>query len=315
MAIETLNSASISVAGTDLSDHCVQIDIDDGVVEKDALVGVIEAACERWRIPFFSCRGYTSQSELHAAGKRLARRAAVRDQDPLVLHLGDHDPSGIDMTRDITERVSMFARRGVEVRRLALSMAQVEELSPPPNPAKITDSRARRYIQEYGDESWELDALTPNYIADLIAAEVEDELDADEWAEALQTEETGGRSCVCSPTSGRRPRSGLRTSTAEVRDGDGLRRQGAVPGAGPSDGDGDAAPRAPAAPDVPVGPGGRDHGRGQARGFDDGCTFHVVGALGESGLAIYGTDRDLAEALRAAREVDYPPPVAQYGGD
>ena len=77
-----------------------------------------------------------------------------RHQDGIILHLGDHDPSGMDMTRDIQDRMDLFVGpgRSIEVKRLALNMDQVREYSPPPNPAKITDSRAEAYIQEYGDE-------------------------------------------------------------------------------------------------------------------------------------------------------------------
>ena len=38
MAITTLNNASILVGAVDLSDHCVKISIDDGVVETDGVV-------------------------------------------------------------------------------------------------------------------------------------------------------------------------------------------------------------------------------------------------------------------------------------
>ena len=47
-------------------------------------------------------------------------------------------------------------------------MEQIEEFSPPPNPAKLTDSRCGSYIRKYGDESWELDALEPRVITELI---------------------------------------------------------------------------------------------------------------------------------------------------
>jgi hypothetical protein len=93
-------------------------------IEKDALVGVIEPVCERYRVPFFACRGYTSQSEQYRAGKRF-EGVQNKGQKPIVLHLGDHDPSGIDMTRDNTDRLKMFAGEDVEVRRLALNMDQV----------------------------------------------------------------------------------------------------------------------------------------------------------------------------------------------
>ncbi|WP_210302598.1 hypothetical protein [Phyllobacterium sp. 628] len=157
-------------------------------IEKDALVGVIEPICNRLRVPFFACRGYTSQSEQYRAGKRFA--ASYRNgKRPLVLHLGDHDPSGLDMTRDNGDRLRMFARHGVMVRRLALNMEQVEQYSPPPNPAKETDSRFENYREQYGDESWELDALNPPIIEALIQEALDDVIDADAWQEVIEREE------------------------------------------------------------------------------------------------------------------------------
>ena len=110
-------------------------------------------------------------------------------QVPLILHLGDHDPSGKDMTRDITDRLSEFSGGEIEVKRLALNMPQVEQYNPPPNPAKITDSRAEKYIEEFGQESWELDALEPAVIAELIRNAVYEVRDVDQWDEAVKKEE------------------------------------------------------------------------------------------------------------------------------
>lgn len=156
-------------------------------IEKDALIGVIEPICQRYRVPYFACRGYASQSEIYDAGKRFAR-VARGYQTPLVLHLGDHDPSGIDMTRDLQERLSLFAGRHVEVRRLALNMSQIEEYDPPPNPAKDTDARFEGYRDEFGDESWELDALDPDVISDLIEDQFKEEIDPADWMESIKKE-------------------------------------------------------------------------------------------------------------------------------
>ena len=158
-------------------------------IEKDALVGVIEGVCNELDIPFFSCRGYTSQSEMWSAAMRLKSHRKGK-QTPLILHLGDHDPSGKDMTRDITDRLSEFSGGIVEVRRLALNMPQVEHYNPPPNPAKITDSRAEGYIAEFGDESWELDALEPAVIAALIRDETNAVRNAALWAAQVKEEAT-----------------------------------------------------------------------------------------------------------------------------
>ena len=138
-------------------------------VEKDALVDIVGQACTPLDTPYFSCRGYTSQSEMWSAAQRFISQD-YRD-NRVIIHLGDHDPSGIDMTRDIQERLQMFGA-DVYVKRVALTMNQIGTYNPPPNPAKITDSRASKYIDEYGNESWELDALEPQVITDLITNEV-----------------------------------------------------------------------------------------------------------------------------------------------
>jgi hypothetical protein len=76
-------------------------------VEKEALAGVIEQVANRHDVAFFSCRGYVSQSEVWGAARRIG--AYIEGgQNVVVLHLGDHDPSGIDMTRDMRERIDTF---------------------------------------------------------------------------------------------------------------------------------------------------------------------------------------------------------------
>lgn len=67
-------------------------------------------------------------------------------------------------------------------------MDQVEEYGPPPNPAKLTDTRAGDYVALYGDESWELDALAPNVMQDLIRDKVLQYRDDDIYNEVMEKE-------------------------------------------------------------------------------------------------------------------------------
>ena len=159
-------------------------------IEKEALAGVFSRVCNELSVPFFCCRGYTSQSEMWTAGRRLAAHAQA-GKKPLVLHFGDHDPSGMDMSRDITDRLALFAGSAVRLHRLALNMAQVDQYSPPPNPAKTTDSRFEAYLTAYGDESWELDALDPTVLSTLVRDEVLRVRDETAWGAALAREERG----------------------------------------------------------------------------------------------------------------------------
>lgn len=156
-------------------------------VEKAALEGVVGHICNQLRVDFFSCRGYNSQSEQWRAGRRFACYIA-KGQTPIVFHLGDHDPSGIDMTRDNKDRLSLFAGVPINVQRLALNMNQIERYRPPPNPAKVTDSRFEDYRRNFGDESWELDALEPTVIHDLIEDAVLRIRDNTRWDAALRME-------------------------------------------------------------------------------------------------------------------------------
>jgi hypothetical protein len=156
--------------------------------EKDALMGVFERVAQNYRIPSFSCRGYTSDSEVWSGAQRL-RAIGRKNKDIVILHFGDHDPSGIDMTRDIGDRLRLFgAPRTLDIRRLALNMDQVEEYDPPPNPAKETDSRFANYQAEYGDDSWELDALEPSVLEGLVVKELLTLIERDPWADEIERE-------------------------------------------------------------------------------------------------------------------------------
>lgn len=163
-------------------------------IEKDALVGVLERPCEELDVRYFSCRGYTSASAMWRAAGRLKTYERA-GQDTVILHLGDHDPSGIDMTRDIQDRLALFGST-VEVRRIALTMDQVDQYNPPPNPAKMSDARASGYVDLYGDQSWELDALDPVTIGDLVRDSVLPYRDETAWDAATEQMEEDRSSLV-----------------------------------------------------------------------------------------------------------------------
>lgn len=156
-------------------------------VEKAALEGVVGSICNSLRVDYYATRGYDSQSQQYRAGQRLANYIR-RGQRPIIFHLGDHDPSGIDMTRDLQARLELFTGVPVIVQRLALNMNQVDKYNPPPNPAKINDPRAGDYIARFGHSSWELDALDPRVIQDLISSNIALIRDESMWSSALAEE-------------------------------------------------------------------------------------------------------------------------------
>lgn len=183
-------------------------------IEKDALAGVIEGPCTELDVPYLSCRGYTSSSEMWRSAQRLVSYLKA-GQRVTILHMGDHDPSGIDMTRDIRDRLELFlahhahwgdavpegaevpdggsaygwVRDRFTVDRIALTWDQVQDYDPPPNPAKMSDSRAADYVANYGHESWELDALEPSVLDALVRDNVGLLLDDELWDEAIAAED------------------------------------------------------------------------------------------------------------------------------
>jgi hypothetical protein len=156
------------------------------VVEKEALVGVFQNVCWQFDVPLLAARGYPSASVVREFARTEIEHNS--DKDVLILHFGDHDPSGIDMTRDLEDRFEMFGHGcEFELKRMALNYDQIEELKPPPNPAKATDARFVSYRKRFGASSWELDALPPTVLSNMARDEILAHVDTAAW----KTWETG----------------------------------------------------------------------------------------------------------------------------
>lgn len=167
------------------------------IVEKEALAGVLERVCREYDVPLLAARGYPSGSVLRefTVSDLLPcwdRKRNTWAQEPFLLHLGDHDPSGIDMSRDLSNRIRTFISGEHKPDhllpeqmfvRVALNMDQIEDQQPPPNPAKTTDARFKAYAAEHGDESWELDALRPQFLHQLVEDQIEGVIERDSWDE------------------------------------------------------------------------------------------------------------------------------------
>jgi hypothetical protein len=144
-------------------------------VEKDALSGVLAPLASEYHVTMMVNRGYSSQSAMYDSSKRFIDADAP--EGCILFYLGDHDPSGEDMVRDIQDRLEMFGVDNLRVEKLALTMAQVRQYNPPPNPAKMSDPRAGDFVAQHGGTSWEVDALPPDVLQQLIRAAFSDVVD------------------------------------------------------------------------------------------------------------------------------------------
>jgi hypothetical protein len=153
-------------------------------VEKNAAIGVVERVARERGITYFAGVGYCGVSAL----KRNADRLLEKIQNglrPIVYYLGDHDPSGLDMDSDYARRLGEFTKYEIDIRRIALTIDQVREYNPPPNWAKVSDSRCDWYVAQFGEECWELDALQPADLHQIIDRAIERDFDREAWNKGL----------------------------------------------------------------------------------------------------------------------------------
>ena len=194
-------------------------------LEKDALAALVSNVARKYRVLTFPSRGYSSLTKIaEAICERFYDRFFAL-KPVLVLHFTDHDPSGLDMTRDVEARVKDYFGRMIneetlirlrrdhpelshdevyklyeekiedykrrlrnqrfielfEIKRMALTYDQVKEFDLAPNPTKMADARSPKYVAEYGDECWELDALPPDELERIVDEAVKDHIDEKAW--------------------------------------------------------------------------------------------------------------------------------------
>ena len=144
-------------------------------VEKDALSGVLSRTTDHYHVHLMVNRGYSSCSAMYDAYERL-EEVQLDQRKSVILYLGDHDPSGLDMIRDVENRLEEF---GVDpdVVHVAITMKQIKKYNPPPNPAKITDPRAVWYIEKFGNVCWEVDALNPKILNSILEKTIKELID------------------------------------------------------------------------------------------------------------------------------------------
>lgn len=169
--------------------------------EKDALSEIMSNVTDKWHVRLCVNKGYTSSSAVHESYERFCEHIN-NGQKVVILYFGDHDPSGLDMVRDIRERLEfMFAngtQLGYEVSEdefdvipIGLTMDQIKKYKCPPNPAKMTDTRAPGYIKKFGRMSWEVDALPAEELVKIINDNIEMHVDMSVYDREMKREKAG----------------------------------------------------------------------------------------------------------------------------
>jgi len=171
--------------------------------EKKAGINTLKPIADKWHIHFGFNKGYSSSSAMYELSKRIGDQIE-EGKKVRILYFGDHDASGLDMVRDIHKRLSEFLTAGhcvydilgddeddpnFQVIPVALTMEQINKWNPPPNPAKMTDPRAKWYIERFGKVSWELDSLRPLELRKIADKSVLEFVDVDKYNVWIERED------------------------------------------------------------------------------------------------------------------------------
>ena len=129
--------------------------------EKDALAGVLYDVTRDWDVPLMVTRGYPSLSYLHEAAEAIAEQG----RPAFLYYFGDHDPSGVDIERNVGARLAEFsAGAKITLSRVAVTPEQIIAMALPTRPTKQTDSRSHGFV----GGSVEVDAIPPRELRVLV---------------------------------------------------------------------------------------------------------------------------------------------------
>lgn len=160
-------------------------------LEKDALAEIVRRTASRYCVPVVVGRGFVSTSFMHECRQRV-KHFAARGKPTQIIYLGDFDPSGWEMFDDIMRRLQDEMELGdlVSGERCALTYELVRkyQLANNPKALKSTDSRASKFVRQFGRVAVELDALTPSVLAELIQNAIEAHLDLNVFNEDVDVE-------------------------------------------------------------------------------------------------------------------------------
>jgi len=157
-------------------------------VEKDALANLIFQVAKDFRVLVFPSRGYSSFTKVMEC---ISRLEGYSDKERVVLHLTDHDPSGLDMTRDLENRLLSYGGDSIQIKKIGLTYEQIEKFDLKPNPVKTSDTKAGYYISQFGSDCWELDALPPLELQNLVVESIKKHIDSDAWDKKIGEEKEG----------------------------------------------------------------------------------------------------------------------------
>jgi len=157
------------------------------ISEKATVSGIIRPVLDEYGVPFLVNHGFASATTAY----KLAKQIRTDERQHIFLYVGDYDCSGMYMSEvDLPARLEEYGAADFEFKRIALTEEDVRSDDfPEPFPAKTTDRRYRWYVENYGGNAWELDAMDPNDLRNRVQQEIEGLINEEDWKQHKETEE------------------------------------------------------------------------------------------------------------------------------
>lgn len=188
------------------------------ISEKDAIAGTLQKVTREYDVALSPIRGNTSHSFAHELGSQFRKI-----QKPIFVgYLGDFDPNGMDIERDLKSKLATHSGRtildcdrdkrfdaglsakeavafaedqGILWQRLAVSAVDIEGFDLIPLTPKKSDTRYKKFVEEHGHQAVEVDALPPDELRRRVKESIEQFIPSLEWERLKQIEEVEKETC------------------------------------------------------------------------------------------------------------------------
>jgi hypothetical protein len=152
--------------------------------EKGAVRGTLKPVLDEYGVVFRAMHGFASATVVNQVAE-----ASTRCTKPLIaFYVGDYDPSGMFMSEvDLPRRIAEYGGT-VQLHRIALLQSDLAGLPSFPAETKAGDARHRWYVERYGTQCWELDAMPPPLLRERVREVIERHIDWAAWERAVEVE-------------------------------------------------------------------------------------------------------------------------------
>jgi hypothetical protein len=163
------------------------------IAEKNTVLSTLKPIADQFTVPLTILRGYPSFSMVAEIYDRMVAAKREGKKETRLIAVTDHDPEGEDICRAVERilcRDFSAAAASIHTIKAALTMEQIDKHNLPANQTvKTTSSRAKGYVDNHGRHTWELEALHPKELQQLVYTAIESSLDVEAFNAELEKEE------------------------------------------------------------------------------------------------------------------------------